>query len=31
MTDDINKKLERYGPNTKYIKETLDYILYRDK
>ena len=28
---DINKKLERYGPNTKYIKETLDYILYRDK
>jgi farnesyl diphosphate synthase len=28
---DINKKLERYGPNTRYIKETLDYILYRDK
>ena len=28
---DINKKLEKYGPNTKYIKETLDYILYRDR
>ena len=28
---DINKKLKGYGPNTKHIKETLDYILYRDK
>jgi farnesyl diphosphate synthase len=28
---DINKKLKPYGPNTKYIKETLDYILYRDR
>jgi farnesyl diphosphate synthase len=28
---DINKKLKKYGPNTKYIKETLNYILYRDK
>jgi farnesyl diphosphate synthase len=28
---DINKNLKKYGPNTKNIKETLDYILYRDK
>jgi farnesyl diphosphate synthase len=28
---DINLKLKKYGPNTKHIKETLDYILYRDK
>ena len=28
---DINKNLKRYGSNTKNIKETLDYILNRDK
>jgi farnesyl diphosphate synthase len=28
---DINKKLKKYGSNSKYIKETLNYILYRDK
>ena len=28
---DINKKLKKYGPNSKNIKETLDYILNRDK
>ena len=28
---DINKKLKKYGSKTKNIKETLDYILYRDK
>jgi farnesyl diphosphate synthase len=28
---DINRKLKKYGPNTKYIKETLNYILYRIK
>ena len=27
----VYKKLKGYGPNTKHIKETLDYILYRDK
>ncbi|MDC0851237.1 polyprenyl synthetase family protein, partial [Candidatus Pelagibacter sp.] len=26
-----NKNLTRYGPNSKNIKETLDYILNRDK
>jgi len=28
---DINKRLKKYGSKTKNIKETLDYILYRDK
>ena len=28
---DINKNLKKYGSNSKNIKETLDYILYRDK
>ena len=28
---DINKKLKKYGQNQKNIKETLNYILYRDK
>jgi farnesyl diphosphate synthase len=28
---DINKKLKKFGPNTKYIKETLNYMLYRNK
>ena len=28
---DINKDLAKYGPNSKNIKETLDYILNRDK
>ena len=28
---DINKNLKKYGPNSIRIKETLDYILYRDK
>ena len=28
---DINKKLKKYGTNSKNIKETLDYILNRDK
>ncbi len=28
---DINKNLEKYGSNSKNIKETLDYILNRDK
>ena len=28
---DINRKLIKYGSNTKNIKETLNYILYRDK
>ena len=28
---DINKSLKKYGPNSKNIKETLNYILYRDK
>ena len=28
---DINKNLKKYGSNSKKIKETLDYILYRDK
>ena len=28
---DINEKLKKYGPNTKYIKETLNYIINRDK
>ena len=28
---DINKNLKKYGPNSKNIKETLDYILNRDK
>ena len=28
---DINKKLKSYGSNSKNIRETLDYILYRDK
>ena len=28
---DINKKLTKYGSNTKYIKETLNYIVNRDK
>jgi farnesyl diphosphate synthase len=28
---DINTKLKKYGPKTKYIKETLNYILYRNK
>ena len=28
---DINNKLKKYGTNSKYIKETLDYILNRDK
>jgi farnesyl diphosphate synthase len=28
---DINSKLKKYGSNTKHIKETLDYILYRNK
>ena len=28
---DINRKLIKYGSNTKNIKETLDYILHRDK
>ena len=28
---DIDKKLKKYGPNTKYINETLDYIVNRDK
>ena len=27
----INKNLKKYGSNSKKIKETLDYILYRDK
>jgi farnesyl diphosphate synthase len=27
----INKKLSKYGSNTKNIQETLDYIFYRDK
>ena len=31
IISDINKKLNKYGSNTKYIKETLDYIVYRDK
>ena len=28
---DINKNLKKYGSNTKYINETLNYILYREK
>ncbi|MDA9629372.1 polyprenyl synthetase family protein [Candidatus Pelagibacter sp.] len=28
---DININLKKYGPNSKNIKETLDYILYRNK
>ena len=28
---DINKSLRKYGPNSKNIRETLDYILNRDK
>ncbi|MDC0518455.1 polyprenyl synthetase family protein, partial [Candidatus Pelagibacter sp.] len=28
---DINDKLKNYGPNKKYIKETLNYILYRNR
>jgi farnesyl diphosphate synthase len=28
---DVNNKLKYYGPNTKHIMETLDYILNRDK
>ena len=28
---DINKKLKKYGSNSKNIKETLDYILNREK
>ena len=28
---DINKSLKKYGSNSKNIKETLDYILNRDK
>jgi farnesyl diphosphate synthase len=28
---EINRKLKKYEPNTRYIKETLDYILNRDK
>ena len=28
---DVNKSLKRYGSNSKNIKETLDYILNRDK
>ena len=28
---DINTKLMNYGQNTRHIKETLDYILFRDK
>ena len=28
---DINKNLKKYGPNSKNIKETLNYILNRDK
>ncbi len=28
---DINKKLKKYGPKTKHIKETLEYILNRNK
>ena len=28
---DINKSLKKYGSNSKNIKETLNYILYRDK
>ena len=31
IIDDINKNLIKYGPNSKKIKETLYYILYRDK
>ncbi len=27
----IDNKLKKYGPNTKYIKETLDYIVNRDR
>ena len=26
-----NRNLKKYGPNSKYIKETLNYILYREK
>ena len=28
---DINEKLKIYGPNTKHVEKTLNYILYRDK
>jgi farnesyl diphosphate synthase len=28
---DINKKLRRYEPKTKYIKETLNYMINRDR
>ena len=28
---DINKKLTKYGSNIKYIKKTLNYIVYRDR
>ena len=31
IIEDINKNLKKYGSNSKKIKETLDYILYRDK
>ena len=31
IISDINKNLKKYGSNSKKIKETLDYILYRDK
>ena len=28
---DVNQNLKNYGPNSKFIKETLEYILNRDK
>ncbi len=31
IVEDINKNLKKYGSNSKKIKETLNYILYRDK
>ncbi|MFL2903246.1 MAG: polyprenyl synthetase family protein [Candidatus Pelagibacter sp.] len=31
IISDINKNLKKYGSNSKKIKETLDYILYREK